>query len=71
MAGTLTPNFLNPTMWTRDNLDVLRGLNSESIDLVYANPPFNSKKNYAAPVGSKSAGAAFKDTWTVSNVDHV
>ena len=29
-------------MWTRDNLDVLRGLNSESIDLVYADPPFNS-----------------------------
>ena len=25
-------------MWTRDNLDILRGLNSESIDLVYADP---------------------------------
>ena len=29
-------------MWTPDNLDILRGLNSESIDLVYADPPFNS-----------------------------
>ena len=26
------PNFGNRTMWTRDNRDVLRGLNSESID---------------------------------------
>ena len=32
-------------MWTRDNLDVLRGLNSESIDLVYADPPFNSNRH--------------------------
>ena len=56
-------------MWTRDNLDVLRGLNSESIDLIYADPPFNSNKTYAAPVGSKAAGAAFKDTWTLSDVD--
>ena len=56
-------------MWTRDNLDVLRGLNSASIDLVYADPPFNSNKDYAAPVGSKAAGAAFKDTWTLSDVD--
>ena len=63
------PNFANRTMWTRDNLDVLRGLNSESIDLVYADPPFNSNKNYEAPIGSKAAGAAFKDTWTLSDVD--
>ena len=47
-------------MWTRDNLDVLRGLNSESIDLIYADPPFNSNKNYEAAICSKAAGAAFK-----------
>ena len=56
-------------MWTRDNLDVLRGLNDNCIDLVYADPPFNSNKNYEAPIGSKAAGAAFKDTWTLSDVD--
>ena len=41
----------------------------QSIDLVYADPPFNSNKNYEAPIGSKAAGAAFKDTWTLSDVD--
>ena len=56
-------------MWTPDNLDILRGLNSESIDLVYADPPFNSNKNYESPIGSKAAGAAFKDTWTLTDVD--
>ena len=69
VAGAVAPNFANRTMWTQDNLDVLRGLNSESIDLVYADPPFNSNKNYEAPIGSKAAGAAFKDTWTLSDVD--
>ena len=39
VVGALAPNFANRTMWTRDNLDVLRGLNSESIDFVYADPP--------------------------------
>ena len=63
------PNFKNRTLWTADNLDVMRGLNSETIDLIYLDPPFNSNKNYAAPVGSKAAGAAFKDTWTLSDLD--
>ena len=52
-----------------NNLDVLRGLNSESIDLIYADPPFNSNKNYEAPIGSKTGGAGFKNTWTLSDVD--
>ena len=56
-------------MWTGDNLDVMRGLNSETVDLIYLDPPFNSNRDYAAPIGSKAAGAAFKDTWTLSDVD--
>ena len=63
------PNFTNRTLWTGDNLDILRGLNSESVDLIYLDPPFNSNQDYAAPVGSKAAGAAFKDAWTLSDLD--
>ena len=63
------PNWSNQTIWTGDNLPILRGMNSESVDVVYLDPPFNSKANYAAPIGSKAAGAAFKDTWTLSDVD--
>ena len=62
-------NFADKTIWTGDNLDILRGLNSESVDLIYLDPPFNSNRNYAAPVGSAAAGAAFKDTWTLSDLD--
>ena len=63
------PNFVNRTIWTGDNLDILRGLNAASADLIYLDPPFNSNVEYAAPVGSKAAGAAFKDTWTLSDLD--
>ncbi len=62
-------NFADKTIWTGDNLDILRGLNSESVDLIYLDPPFNSNRDYAAPVGSRAAGAAFKDTWTLSDLD--
>lgn len=62
-------NWKNQTIWTGDCLDIMRGMNSDSVDLIYLDPPFNSKANYAAPIGSKAAGAAFKDTWTLSDVD--
>lgn len=56
------PNWINRTIWTGDNLDIMRGLNSHSVDLIYLDPPFNSNRAYAAPIGSEAAGAAFKDT---------
>ena len=37
--------------------------------MIYLDPPFNSNRDYAAPVGSEAAGAAFKDTWTLDDVD--
>jgi DNA modification methylase len=54
-----------------DNLEVLAKLPSESVHLVYLDPPFNSARNYNvifAQHGTTSdAGAqiqAFEDTWT-------
>lgn len=32
-------------MWTKDNLDIMRGIKSESVDLIYLDPPFNSNQN--------------------------
>ncbi|MDE2949679.1 MAG: DNA methyltransferase [Chloroflexota bacterium] len=62
-------NFASGTVWTGDNLPVMRGLNSGCVDLIYLDPPFNSNEDYAAPIGSQAAGAAFKDTWTLSDID--
>ena len=56
-------------MFTGDCLYVLNGMNSESVDLIYLDPPFNSKRFYSAPIGSKAAGASFKDMWSWKDVD--
>ncbi|MCZ0942669.1 MAG: DNA methyltransferase, partial [Gammaproteobacteria bacterium] len=63
------PNWKHQTIWTGDNLDIMRGMNSASVDLIYLDPPFNSNHDYAAPIGSKAAGAAFKDTWGLDDVN--
>ena len=64
-----TCNIPNRTIFEGDNLDVMRGINDACIDLIYLDPPFNSNRDYAAPIGSKAAGAAFKDTWDLTDVD--
>ncbi len=53
-----------------DNLQVLReSIKDESIDLIYLDPPFNSKRDYnllfKSPKGQKSEAQieAFKDSW--------
>lgn len=63
------PNWDHQTIWTGDNLDIMRGMNSESVDLIYLDPPFNSNANYAAPIGSVAAGAEFKDTWGLNDIN--
>lgn len=59
----------NRTIFIRDNLEVMRGIADECIDLIYLDPPFNSNHDYAAPIGSQAAGAEFKDTWGLSDID--
>ncbi|MBZ9775195.1 DNA methyltransferase [Mesorhizobium sp. CO1-1-8] len=52
-----------------DNLDVLRAMPAESVDLIYLDPPFNSNANYNVLYGTKRGGPsqaqshAFEDTW--------
>ena len=63
-------NVQNRTIFEGDNLHILRGIDSETIDLIYLDPPFNSNRTYEAPIGSEAAGAAFKDSWTLSDLDN-
>lgn len=58
------------TLFYGDNLDILREyLASESVDLIYLDPPFNSNRNYnvlfkdEAGKDSESQITAFEDTW--------
>ena len=51
-------------------MKILNGLNSESIDLVYLDQPFNSKRLYNAPIESRAEGSQFKDTRKWSDVNN-
>ena len=58
-------NFGPKTIWTGDNLQIMRGMNSDSVDLIYLDPPFNSNANYGNPIGD----ANFKDVWTLDDIN--
>ncbi|MYE88893.1 hypothetical protein F4X33_07870, partial [Candidatus Poribacteria bacterium] len=47
----------NRTIFEGDNLDVMRGMNDGCVDLIYLDPPFNSNRDYAAPIGSDVVSA--------------
>ena len=67
--ATVPEQLLHRTIFEGDNLEMLRGFNSGSVGLIYLDPPFNSKREWNAPIGSKAAEASFKDTWTLDDVD--
>jgi len=63
----MSDNFL----YYGDNLDILRRyIKDESVDLVYLDPPYNSKRTYNVlfeernGAGAASQIKAFEDTWT-------
>ena len=61
-------NVGSRTLFIGDNLDILRGINSESVDLIYLDPPINSGSVHRAQEGVEAAGAEFDDTWTLDDV---
>ena len=58
------------TLYYGDNLNILkRYIGTESVDLVYLDPPFNSNRNYnvlfkdESGMEAESQIMAFEDTW--------
>ena len=67
-------NKLNRILYSYDCLDVLNdelALPTGSVDLIYLDPPFNSKSIYTLPFSGKDKDTrpveAFTDTWTWGN----
>ena len=58
------PNWENRTLFHGDNLKFLRGMNSESVDLIATDPPFNKGRDFHATPDSLAAGAKFQDRWS-------
>ena len=57
------PNFENRTLFHGDNLRFLRSINSETIDLIATDPPFNKGRDFHATPDSLAEGASFQDRW--------
>ena len=58
------PNFHNRTLFHGDNLAFLRNINSECVDLIATDPPFNKGRDFHATPDSLAAGAKFQDRWS-------
>ena len=59
----MAQNFLDNTLYEIDNLDVLRGMNSETVDLIATDPPFNTKRNRSGTAGF------YVDNWKWGDTD--
>ena len=57
-------NSENRTLFHGDNLTFLRAMNSESVDLIATDPPFNKSRDFHATPDSLAAGAGFQDRWS-------
>ena len=57
-------NWRNRTLFHGDNLGFLRAMNSESVDLIATDPPFNKGRDFHATPDSLAAGAKFQDRWS-------
>ena len=54
-------NFRNRTLYHADNLPVLGGMNSETVDLIATDPPFDKSRDFHATAGSLAAPAKLQD----------
>ena len=51
------PNWANRTLYHGDNLKFLRGMNSETADLIATDSPFSKGRDFHATPDSLAAGA--------------
>ena len=52
-----------------DNLEIMKSMETESIDLIYLDPPFFSNRNYEVIWGDKGEIRSFQDRWA-RGIDH-
>ena len=57
-------NWRNRTLFHGDNLKFLRAMNSETVDLIATDPPFNKGRDFQATPDSLASGAKFQDRWS-------
>jgi DNA modification methylase len=69
MDTKLRKNTMGNRLILGDNLQVLKNIPSESVDLCYIDPPFFSNRNYEVIWGDEGEVASFRDRWS-GGIDH-
>ena len=57
------------TLYLGDNLPILQSIASESVDLIYIDPPFNSNRNYSGIIKGKNT-SVLSDTSLKGGIGH-
>ena len=59
-------NFQTSAVYIGDNLPILRGMDSGTVDLIATDPPFNSGRTFYGK--AEALGANFKDSWSWGDI---
>ncbi len=62
-TGMTTENEIKNKLILGDNLEILKTLQDESVDLIYIDPPFFSNRNYEVVFGDEAEIRSFEDRW--------
>ena len=57
-------NWANRTLFHGDNLPFMRAMNSDSVDLIATDPPFNKGRDFHVTPDKLKRGASFQDRWS-------
>ena len=61
-------NVPDRSLFIGDNLEILRGINTDAVDFVYLDPPRNSGRTHSASSKSMAAGVSYDDTWSERDI---
>ncbi len=62
------PNFESHTLFQGDCLAIMQGMNSETVDLIACDPPFNTAKDWTGEIKGSNRTAKFTDRWRWSPI---
>ena len=63
----MKPNWNNQTVFIGDNIDIMRAMNTESVDEICTDPPFNKNKRFDHVFEKGKRTIGFDDAWTMDD----
>lgn len=63
----MKPNWNNQSVFIGDNIDIMRAMNTESVDQICTDPPFNKNKRFDHVFEKGKRTIGFEDAWTMDD----